>query len=736
MKTQSKRSTFERLEARQLFSAALNALPSPWSDSDIGAVGKTGSAIVNSAGSFVVAGSGADIWNAADAFNYAYQPLSGDGTVITQVTGETNTNGFAKAGVMIRTDLSTGSTFAFLFVSPQYGISFQARNVAKQTPTSAATSVPGVIPKWLELVRTGQLVKAYYSSDGATWALDGSVTLPGAGPVYAGLAVTAHNNSAINTSTFAGAAVIAAGSTTVAPAAPTAFTATAVSGTDVHLSWTPADLSATSFVVQRKGPTDTNFVTIATPTSATTSLDDLNVTAGQSYSYQIMAVNLAGSSAFTAATAVTTPAPVVVVVPPPLVTPPVVTPVAPVTPVTPVAPVTPTSSVWADMNIGSVGMLGSASQSGSVFTVTGSGTDIWAAPDVFNFDEQSFTGNGSAVARMVSNSSTNSGSKAGIMFRETNATDSRYVDMVVTPNKMVQFQYRSATHNSSSYIATTGGAGTYLKLTRSGNVFTGYYSSDGVTWKQLGTATLNLVNDIQVGMAVCSHNNVQLAMAKFDNVGDHRPTARAGVGLDRCRHRALLARWESATRSTYNNKLYVFGGFDDRTLDSTAESDVYDPSTNTWTTLTPIPTGGLSHASAAVVGNTMYLAGGDIGTFNARRDPHRHRAGAHLQPRHRHLGQHRPAAQARRQRRPRRHRQRAVQLRRHRCHRQDRPERDVRVRPEQPRRRLGRPGRHARRPASLRLRRHQRHRLRRRRPARLRANHRQRHRGRRVQPGH
>ena len=61
--------------------------------------------------------------------------------------------------------------------------------------------------------------------------------------------------------------------------------------------------------------------------------------------------------------------------------------------------------------------------------------------------------------------------------------------------------------------------------------------------------------------------------------------------------------------------MYVFGGFIDRNLDATARCDVYDPAANTWTYLTNVPTGALTHASVAVVGTTAYFAGGDLGTF-------------------------------------------------------------------------------------------------------------------------
>ena len=47
----------------------------------------------------------------------------------------------------------------------------------------------------------------------------------------------------------------------------------------------------------------------------------------------------------------------------------------------------------------------------------------------------------------------------------------------------------------------------WLKLVRTGSTFTGYYSTDDVTWTQVGTATLPGVNATQdVGTFMTAHN--------------------------------------------------------------------------------------------------------------------------------------------------------------------------------------------------------------------------------------
>ncbi len=65
------------------------ALPAGWSTADVGSVGITGTA--GFAGTaFTVQGSGANIWGTADSFRFAYQSLTGDGTIVARVSGLQN----------------------------------------------------------------------------------------------------------------------------------------------------------------------------------------------------------------------------------------------------------------------------------------------------------------------------------------------------------------------------------------------------------------------------------------------------------------------------------------------------------------------------------------------------------------------------------------------------------------------------------------------------------------------
>ena len=80
------------------------ALPSGWSDGDIGSTGVAGSATYSN-GTFTLQGAGAQIYGTTDAFHFAYQSLSGDGTIVARVVSFQGGSSNREVGVMIRETL-------------------------------------------------------------------------------------------------------------------------------------------------------------------------------------------------------------------------------------------------------------------------------------------------------------------------------------------------------------------------------------------------------------------------------------------------------------------------------------------------------------------------------------------------------------------------------------------------------------------------------------------------------
>jgi hypothetical protein len=159
-----------------------------------------GSFVEGPTGTFTMTASGADIWNVngveADEFHFAYKMLTGAGSIVAKVVSVSNTNGWAKAGVMIRESLNPDSAHAFACVTPSNGVASQGR--PSTGGVSFSTNQTGIIaPYWVKLERSisGNFTVSH-SANGTTWQpVTGAIAqnIPMGSNVYIGLAVTAHD---------------------------------------------------------------------------------------------------------------------------------------------------------------------------------------------------------------------------------------------------------------------------------------------------------------------------------------------------------------------------------------------------------------------------------------------------------------------------------------------------------------------------------------------------------------
>jgi len=143
-----------------------------------------------------VTASGSDIWGTADAFEYIY--TQGGNTMTARVRNLTNTNAWAKAGVMFRASLAADSPQVMVMVTPGKGIAMQYRGIQGGTSAQAG-QVAGAAPAWVRLTRSnGTTYTGSYSTDGVTWNTLGSVPIAMGNLPFAGLALTSHTTNGIS----------------------------------------------------------------------------------------------------------------------------------------------------------------------------------------------------------------------------------------------------------------------------------------------------------------------------------------------------------------------------------------------------------------------------------------------------------------------------------------------------------------------------------------------------------
>jgi regulation of enolase protein 1 (concanavalin A-like superfamily) len=178
------------------------------------------------------------------------------------------------------------------------------------------------------------------------------------------------------------------------------------------------------------------------------------------------------------------------------------------------------NAAWQTEDIGNVGAAGSFSPANGVFTVNGSGADIWNQADSFRYVFQAASGGCTLTARVLNIKNTDTWAKAGLMIRESLDPNSTYVALLVTSSSGIAFQQRDRTTvpASSVLVVPNQAAPCWFRLVRQENTFTAYSSVNGTSWTKMGSTTIPMGSQMYVGLCVCSHNYGTLCQAQFDNV--------------------------------------------------------------------------------------------------------------------------------------------------------------------------------------------------------------------------
>lgn len=145
--------------------------------------------------------------------------------------------------------------------------------------------------------------------------------------------------------------------------------------------------------------------------------------------------------------------------------------------------------------------------------------------DSFSFVRQPLTGNGSLTVRVTAltgehanlsagpqqagNGSMVPGlapwSKAGIIIKQSTHQGSAYAAMMVTGSNGVRMQYNYTGDTAGLPGSVSAVHPRWLRLTRSGNMITGYDSADGTHWTRAGTVQLaGLPATVQAGLFATS----------------------------------------------------------------------------------------------------------------------------------------------------------------------------------------------------------------------------------------
>src|SRR5262249_32268801 len=119
---------------------------------------------------------------------------------------------------------------------------------------------------------------------------------------------------------------------------------------------------------------------------------------------------------------------------------------------------TPGGSAWLHQDVGTVGVTGSASNTGSTFSIDASGTDIWGTADGFQVVYQTLTGDGEIRARVTALENTDPWAKAGVMIRASLAASAPHAFMLLSAGNGTGFERRVSAGGATVHTASAGSA--------------------------------------------------------------------------------------------------------------------------------------------------------------------------------------------------------------------------------------------------------------------------------------
>jgi ABC-type transport system involved in multi-copper enzyme maturation permease subunit len=202
-----------------------------------------------------------------DSYYLVRQPLDGNGSLTVRVTSLTGliqagpspdhvragsgaqtanlrsgVAPWAKAGIILEPDTAPGTAYAAMMATGAHGVRMQ------YDYTGDIAGLPGQVgptaPRWLRLVRSGDVISGYDSADGTHWTRVGTVTLPGLpATVQAGMFATSPSYWQTAGQSGTGGPTLATG----------VFDRVGRAGSWPDASWTGTDIGADAMYPQLPG---------------------------------------------------------------------------------------------------------------------------------------------------------------------------------------------------------------------------------------------------------------------------------------------------------------------------------------------------------------------------------------------------------------------------------------------------------------------------------------------------
>lgn len=175
----------------------------------------------------------------------------------------------------------------------------------------------------------------------------------------------------------------------------------------------------------------------------------------------------------------------------------------------------------ATTDVGAPAIAGSTSYDAGLqtYTLTGSGTNMWATKDEFQFAYRKLSGNFILRAHVkFLGQGVDPHRKLGWIVRSSLSPDSTYADVAVHGSGLTSLQYRTVQGGQTFQLPSMVSAPDVLQLERAGKTFTMSVAKYGQPFTRTELTELDLGEDVYVGLFVCAHNPGVSERGVFSNV--------------------------------------------------------------------------------------------------------------------------------------------------------------------------------------------------------------------------
>lgn len=179
-------------------------------------------------------------------------------------------------------------------------------------------------------------------------------------------------------------------------------------------------------------------------------------------------------------------------------------------------------------DIGNTKLKGSTQfdDSRQVYTLTGSGLNIWANADEFHFASVKISGDFIMTTFCrFEGAGVNLHRKMGLIIRENLNPGSRYADAAIHGDGLTSLQYRTTENDITSEIKAGLTAPDVIQLERKGDTIIMRCAKSGDSLTETGRLTLAFNAPVYAGLFVCSHDTAVVETAMFHNFRIDVPAA-------------------------------------------------------------------------------------------------------------------------------------------------------------------------------------------------------------------